>query len=169
MLKLHLYKRTFPNLFRKEKRKLQKILGKQVIIEHIGSTAIPETAGKGIIDIMLAFRKQEEIKEAVNILTESGYHLWEDRDRNDRIFMSSTELPESQLGDIHLHLTTADSQSFKNALLFRDYLTRHPNERKQYVDLKYAIAKEVGYNRIKYTQKKHSFINKILELARKES
>lgn len=169
MLQLHPYKKAFPNLFRKEKRKLQRILGKRVIIEHIGSTAIPETAGKGIIDIMLAFQKQEEIKKAVKLLTKYGYYLPESRDKNDRIFMSLTKLPESALGDIHLHLTTTDSQSFRNTVLFRDYLTHHPNKKQQYIDLKYAISKEVGHDRAEYTKKKHDFINEILELAQKGS
>lgn len=48
------YDPIFPKLFIKEKNRLKKFLGRTVLIEHVGSTAIPGLGGKGIIDIAIA-------------------------------------------------------------------------------------------------------------------
>lgn len=169
MLTLHHYSASFSKLFQKEKEGLQSILGNQCIIEHIGSTAIPRTDGKGVIDIMLVFNNKNEIDTAVKLLVKKGYHLSKENiDRNDRVFMSSAGTRESSLDDIHLHLTTKGSESCKNALLFRDYLTTHPTQKQQYINLKYQIFKTVGGNRVRYTQMKNEFIEKIINLAKKQ-
>lgn len=167
MLSLYPYKKFFPKLFQKEKLKLQKLLGKKIIIEHVGSTAIPQMSGKGIIDIIIAFDNKKQINNAVEVLSKEGYYLSEDKDRNDRIFMSSAGVKESTLGDIHLHLVPKDSLPYKNLLFFRDYLINHPEARKEYINLKYQIIKEVKQNRVEYTKKKKEFIEKILELTKK--
>lgn len=168
MLSLFKYKGSFATLFQKEKRGLKNILGNKCIIEHVGSTAIPGVDGKGIIDIMLVFDDIDKIGVAVELLRKKGYFLATDnKDRGGRVFMSLAGSRESTLGDIHLHLTTKDSKSFLNAMLFRDYLIDHPNERQKYVDLKYKISKRVSGNRIEYTKLKSKFIKRIIAKAKK--
>lgn len=81
--------------------------------------------------------------------------------------MSSAKVKESTLGDIHLHLTTKNSESHKNAILFRNFLINHPAEKQQYIDLKYQISKTVNKNRVEYTKGKKEFIESILNLAKK--
>ncbi|MBU1000105.1 GrpB family protein [Patescibacteria group bacterium] len=169
MLTLHKYSNSFVKIFQKEKQKLQRILSNQCVIEHIGSTAIPGADGKGVIDITLVFNNKNEINAAVKLLVKKSYCLSsKNTDRNDRVFMSSAGTRESSLGDIHLHLTTKDSKSYKNAALFRDYLIDHPTEKQQYIDLKHQISKMICGNRIKYTKMKNEFIEKIISLAKKQ-
>ncbi|MDD5147754.1 MAG: GrpB family protein [Candidatus Daviesbacteria bacterium] len=169
MLTLHKYSNSFARIFQKEKQKLQRILGNQCMIEHIGSTAIPGTDGKGVIDITLVFNNKNEIDTAIKLLVKKGYHLSKKNiDRNDQVFfISSAGTRESILGDIHFHLTTKENKSYKNASVFRDYLIDHPTEKQQYIDLKYQILKMVNGNRIKYTKMKSEFIKKIINLAKK--
>lgn len=169
MFHIYKYNDSFPFLFQNEKNNLKKILGNICLIEHIGSTAIPGMDGKGVIDIMLIFEKQSEIKVTIKLLQKNGYFLADDKiDRKNRIFMSSTGIKESSLGDIHLHLTTKDNDAYLNAVLFRDYLIKHPKAKKEYIDLKYQLFNKVVGNRPKYTELKSDFIKKIINLAKKE-
>ncbi|MEA3329527.1 MAG: GrpB family protein [Nanoarchaeota archaeon] len=56
------YDKKYPELFRREKSKLRKILGKKPEITHVGSTAIPGLGGKGVIDILISVSKKQIIK-----------------------------------------------------------------------------------------------------------
>lgn len=168
MLKIYKYSDSFPSLFEKEKEKLKKILGEICLIEHIGSTAIEGVDGKGVIDIMLVFEKQNNIESIIKLLQTNGYFLAHDNvNRNGRIFMSSSGNNESGFGDIHLHLTTKENDSYFNAILFRNYLIKNPKEKKEYIDLKYKLFESVEGNRKKYTKLKSDFIEKIINLAKK--
>ena len=83
--------------------------------------------------------------------------------------MTSSGDRESGSGDIHLHLATKDNQDFLNAILFRDYLIRHPEARQSYIDLKYELYKKVAGNRSEYTKLKNRFIENIIALAQAEN
>jgi GrpB-like predicted nucleotidyltransferase (UPF0157 family) len=48
------YSKNFPELFQKEKERIVSNLNLPLVIEHIGSTAVPGLGGKGIIDIGIA-------------------------------------------------------------------------------------------------------------------
>lgn len=43
------YLQCFPTLFNQEKERIVKHLDQDIMIEHVGSTAIPGLGGKGII------------------------------------------------------------------------------------------------------------------------
>lgn len=168
MLNIYKYSESFPSLFQKEKDKLKKILGDVCLIEHIGSTAIDGVDGKGVIDIMLIYEKQDDIEIIINLLQKNGYYLANDKaDRKGRTFMSSGGTKESDFGDIHLHLTIKDNETYLNAILFRDYLIKHPKEKKEYINLKYQLLESVEGDRKKYTKSKSDFIEKIIDLAKK--
>ena len=169
-MNIYKYSESFLSLFKKEKEKLKKILGNISLIEHIGSTAIPGVDGKGVIDIMLIFKDQNEIKKAVELLQVNGYFLANDKiERKNRVFMSSIGNRESDFGDIHLHLTTKDNDDYLNAILFRDFLKKHPKEKKEYIDLKYQLFNKVDGDRPKYTELKSAFIKKIIDLAKNKN
>jgi GrpB-like predicted nucleotidyltransferase (UPF0157 family) len=161
MFAIHKYSNSFVTIFEKEKNRLTGILGNNCIIEHIGSTAIPDTDGKGVIDIMVVFEKKEYIKPAIKLLQKNGYISGNDN------FMSTAGAKESGLGDIHLHLTTKKDNAYSNAILFRNYLREHPKEKKEYIDLKYQLFDKVTGNRPQYTKLKSDFIEKIISLAKK--
>jgi len=48
------YNPIFPELFKNEKERMEKILGDNLQIEHIGSTAVLGLGGKGVIDILIS-------------------------------------------------------------------------------------------------------------------
>lgn len=144
---------------------MRRWLGKGCLIEHFGSTAIG-ISGKGVVDIIIGFNNQTRLNEAIPILENRGY-IKDNAKREERIFMSSTGEKESGPGDFHLHLVLKQGRILAEAVAFRDYLTSHPREKKQYAKLKYQLAKKVGKNRALYTKLKGSFIEKAVRRVRK--
>ena len=163
---LYKYNPVYKRIFREESNKIANILGGNCLIEHIGSTAVPELDGKGVIDIMIAFKDTDEQEIAV-LLLENYYHTSDGGD-NGRIFMTSSGEKESQPGDIHLHLVLTDSENLNNAILFRNYLIQNPEAKRAYSDLKYKICQKVGDDRAEYTRLKSSFINEIIAKAKNQ-
>jgi GrpB-like predicted nucleotidyltransferase (UPF0157 family) len=54
---------------------------------------------------------------------------------------------------------------WRNHLLFRDYLRRHPEVAKEYENLKTELARKHTGNREAYTQGKAAFIEGVLKAA----
>jgi len=65
-------------------------------------------------------------------------------------------------------MTFFGSNEQKDKLLFRDYLRGHPAEAKTYYELKKQWSMEAGQDRPKYTKLKTTYIDTVLEKARKE-
>jgi len=166
MLQILEYDPSFNDVFKNEREKIARLLKCDYFIHHIGSTAIPGMVGKGVIDIMITFTTVPEIKSAVLSL-KNDYYLGSDKiERGDRIFMTSSDV-ESKFGDVHLHLALDGSEDYINAILFRDYLIKHPDAKQTYIDLKYKLLKDVHGDRAEYTKQKSDFIKKVLTLAKK--
>lgn len=164
MLKIYKSRKDFPKTFVINQKNLQNILGDFCVIEHVGSTAISGVDGKGIIDILIGFDNEEQIKNAVVILMDNGYFSGRNSSsRTDRIFMASSE-DDTTLGDIHLHLVMKNSKDFNDFIKVRDFLRRNSEEAKKYSELKYKIAEETGCDREEYKKKKNKFIEAILKI-----
>lgn len=167
MFQIHKYNSAYKDIFQKESEKIANILEPNYLIEHIGSTSVPGLDGKGIIDMMLVFNNIEEVNSAVLKLKNKYFLSKDDINRKDRFFLTSSGDKESSEGDIHLHLTTKNNIDYLNAILFRDYLLQHPEVKQKYIDLKYELFKKVKGDRADYTRQKSSFINNIIEIAKK--
>ena len=163
MLKIYKSRKNFPKTFIINKRNIQNILGDSCVIEHVGSTAVLGVAGKGIIDILIGFDNEEQIKVAVMSLTDNGYFSGRiNSSRTDRIFMASSE-DDTTLGDVHLHLVMKESKDFGKFIKVRDFLRQNPEEAKKYSELKFKIAQETGNDREEYKKRKSKFVQAILE------
>lgn len=169
MLNLHKYSPEYIKLFQIESIRLNKILNNTCLVEHIGSTAIPGVDGKGVIDIMLVFDNEIDIKYATKLLENDGYFSSSDNiKRSGRVFMSSAGTKDSNEGDIHLHLLTRNNIDYINAIMFRNYLINHQDTKRLYIELKYELFNKVNGNRKEYTKLKDVFIKNIINLAQNE-
>lgn len=150
-------------IFQKEKSRLQQLLANYSIsVEHIGSTAIPQTIGKGIIDILLICADETAQSEIRNILIDNGYIQGElNKVPDGRLFFSNTP-HQTQAGDIHLHLVVKDSNNLES-LAFRDYLIQHPEEVAAYNQEKTKLAKAANNNRHEYAVHKADFIQSLMQ------
>lgn len=153
---------TFSLLFEVQKVKLQDHLGTDVIIEHIGSTAVPGLGGKGIIDIMVGIpRGKFSFPEIIKKLEKAGWEHREKADSFERIFFRK-DLPDKIDGirRYHLHLTYIGSNDWTQAMRFRDNLTNNADLRNEYETLKKNAVKNANQEGEVYRKLKEPFINK---------
>jgi len=162
------YDVIFASLFDKEKERIASHVGAKVLIEHVGSTAIPKLGGKGIIDIAIAVEeaKFDFISEQLQVL---GYEFRPQWSTTERLyFRADFPDPIEKSRRYHIHLTHAKSEDWKGFIAFRDYLKVHPEEAEEYAKLKRSAAMEVHEDGEKYRQLKDPLIRKVLDQARED-
>jgi len=91
------YDEIMPILFKQEKERLLKFLKVEVIIEHVGSTAVPGLGGKGIIDICIAVNKDKMLIISSQI-QKIGYEFKQHASVEDRLF-HQIDLPDNKEGN----------------------------------------------------------------------
>lgn len=151
------------SLFKTEKERLEKVLKNFLInIEHIGSTAIPETIGKGIIDILLICQSEDDQGKIKDSLVSNGYIQGElNKEPDGRLFFTNSR-GQTQAEDIHLHLVIKNSTNLVS-LQFRDYMLHHPDEVKRYNNEKEQLSLKTGKNRHEYAVQKERFILEVMK------
>jgi GrpB-like predicted nucleotidyltransferase (UPF0157 family) len=157
------YSKIFPLLFDQEKLRLASHLKGDLKIEHVGSTAVSQLEGKGIIDIAIAVDKKE-MDSISKQLQELGYEFRPNYSTPDRLYFI-VYLPDPEEGKrrYHIHLTYPESQDWKDLIFLRDYLRSHPEEAKKYGELKEKAANESNEVGEKYRMLKDPLIREILE------
>ncbi|MDH5533059.1 MAG: GrpB family protein [Candidatus Pacebacteria bacterium] len=155
-------------LFENEKERLQKILHNfEIIIEHIGSTSIKGSIGKGIIDIIVACDNKEDQEKIKYLLSKNGYRQGELNKKPDgRLFFCNVE-GQTKAGDIHLHLVIKDSDNYHEVINFRNYLHNHPDEVEWYNDKKKHVANITNNSRKEYVVQKGEFVRELINRAKK--
>ena len=149
------YNPAWPTLFHDLGRRLRAALGDVALrVDHIGSTSIPGLAAKPIIDIQISVRTFEPMELYLLPLERLGFVF---RDKNpDLTKRYFRERPGER--ETHIHVRRAGSFSEQFALLFRDYMRTHPDDVKEYADLKTRLAEEYRHDGLGYTNAKHAFI-----------
>ena len=123
-LKINPYDKKVKEKFRKEKNRIFKVIG-NFEIHHIGSTAVPNLGGKGIIDILIGIDSWEQTDEVVSKLKKLGFLHIHSKEKG-RIFLSKdTSL---SLNNIHIHIAIKRSKAYRDSLFFRDYLRKNKKE-----------------------------------------
>lgn len=141
---------------------LKTILTEGVEYHHIGSTAIQNIMAKPIIDIIIAVKDCESLKETAEILKEHNYIIMSEN--KNRISLNKGYTVNGFAEKVfHLHIRLdADTDE----IYFRDYLNSHSRIAKEYEKLKLELWKKYKYNRNAYTDAKSEFVNKYTHLAK---
>jgi GrpB-like predicted nucleotidyltransferase (UPF0157 family) len=161
------YSKNFPFLFRRERNKIKKSLGKNTKIAHIGSTAIPGLGGKGIIDIAIKTPKNK-LNQFWDKLEKLGYEpIQEHQPNNKRIFFQKIIKYNGKERRIHVHLTLNKSFWY-SFILLRDYLRRNKKKCEEYEKVKKEAVKYSKGVGKKYREYKNKFLEKVIKLALKE-
>lgn len=160
------YNKKFLLLYNKEKQKLQRFLPKNAKIEHIGSTAIPNLGGKGIIDIAIAVQKRQ-LNKIKRELENNKYEFIKSGRDKDRMFFQKNYIYNKKIRRVHIQLTYQNSNCWKKAIAFRNYLINHPNDVKKYAKIKRTASELCPEKGITYREYKKEFIDKILNKALK--
>jgi len=125
-------------LFEKEKKLLFDTFGNQIIaIEHVGSTAIPGTPAKPLIDINVAISplNDSHVDEFIAPLEKLGYH-YRHKFPGRHFFAKGPESKRTH----HLNLVEFNGDEWRNSILFRDYLKNNKPAREEYAALKEKLA-----------------------------
>lgn len=160
------YNPIFPELFEKENQRLRSYLSGDYQIEHIGSTAVPELGGKGIIDIYIGVPK-ERLYEVSALIQKAGYKYSDDGSTKNEHLYFELDLPDpvEHVRRYHVHLTYPEYQDWVNALAFRDYLRKYPTEAKRYAEIKQKAAQLAMDNKDIYITTKSPLIQELLKKA----
>jgi GrpB-like predicted nucleotidyltransferase (UPF0157 family) len=143
----------------------------KVLVEHVGSTSIPQLAAKPIIDIDVVFAAPAAFDEIKMRLEKIGYfHNGNQGIPGREVFKRGKNAAAHWVLDViihHLYVCPADSEEVQKHILFRDYLIANEDARLQYQNLKYEIAAAANQHPKKYAQLKEVkagiFINTIIE------
>ena len=132
-------------------------------VEHIGSTAIPGCAGKGIVDIMVMYpaNRLEATRVAIDSLgfqPQQTGHIFPD-ERPMRVGAMDHNGKRYRL---HAHVIAAASPEVESLRRFRDLLRADSALRDAYQDKKRAILHSGVREPRAYTQAKCEFITSVM-------
>ena len=159
------YSNEWPGIFGQIREELVRAFDPiTVIIEHIGSTSVPELASKPVIDVLLGASSLAEIESKISALNQHGFSY---------VPKYETELPmrryfvKSSSGSlrIHLHAVELGTPIWVEHLTFRDALRNDSNLRSHYHYLKLQLATQFSDNKSAYTAAKDPFIQSVLANA----
>jgi GrpB-like predicted nucleotidyltransferase (UPF0157 family) len=153
------YNLKYQQLFRLEKARLKKILGKNIDIEHIGSTAVKDLGGKGIIDVLIGANKKD-ISQVINRLKKSKYTFSIRGDKNRWCFQKDYK-HAGKIRRVHLQLVPKKSKNWSDPLKTRDILRKNKKLREEYVKTKKKALKIAKGEGKKYRAFKRNFLDEI--------
>ena len=152
-------------LYKKIELQLKNSLDETVVIDHVGSTAIPKMSGKNIIDVLVGVCEYSDIETIARKIDAIGYHRGKNNPRGEYIFFASTT-DETTSGDIHVHLAVKGSERYNGFIAMRDYLINNPDAAREYSDYKHNIAKVAKFDREQYKKLKSSRVEQLLKEAK---
>ncbi|HWL11499.1 MAG TPA: GrpB family protein [Ureibacillus sp.] len=152
--------------FQVEKRKIIETLDAAITIEHIGSTSIKGLGAKPILDIAIGVNDLEDVSKFIEPLKQIGYEFVYHQEFPERRFFRKGQWGA---GTHHLHFYQFEGDHWNNQILFRNYLRNNPPTMMEYHQLKLELAEKHRFDRVSYTANKASFIQNILQKAKKRS
>lgn len=156
------YNPIFVELFNQEKKRISSCFTLPILIEHVGSTAVRELGGKGIIDIAIGVEKGS-MGESKKTLERLGYEFHSSFSTEDRFyFINYLKDPIENERRYHIHLTYPESKEWLELISFRDYLRAHPKERDEYASVKKQAAMIANQDGKEYRKIKEPIILKII-------
>lgn len=133
---------------------------KVLLLEHVGSTAVPGLCAKPIIDMMLAVSDSADEPSYVPPLEEKGFVL---RIREPEWF--EHRMLKTPRFDGNLHVLSAECEEIDRMIAFRNWLRRHEEDRRLYEDAKRKLAARTWKHVQNYADAKSEVIVEILARA----
>ena len=134
------------------------------VINHIGSTSIPDIHAKPIIDILVEVSPDADWLPIKTLMKDNGYLCMSATQR--RVSFNKGYTPEGyadKVFHIHFHRTGDNDE-----ILFRNYLTANPLLAKEYEKLKLSLLPGYKKNRDGYTEAKTEFVRHLIALAKQQ-
>lgn len=130
------YDPEWAEMYEREAAFIREALGEKVLVlEHIGSTAVPGLSAKPCIDILLGVEDSADENAYVPQLDAAGFVLrLRHPDWNEHRVLKSERI------NVNLHVWSAGHSEIDRHLQFRDWLRTHPEDRDAYNNAKLQIA-----------------------------
>jgi GrpB-like predicted nucleotidyltransferase (UPF0157 family) len=160
------YDSRWPIEYTQEKDRILAAIGDKVVaIEHIGSTSVPKLRSKPIIDILVAVRGLADVRSCIEPLQRLGYEY---RPENRKLIPDTEYFRKGPSGanTHHVRIVQAESDRWREYILFRDYLRTHAEVARLYERLKIEAYEKHG--RYPPLEAKKNFIDSIVTRARSE-
>ncbi|SHJ89575.1 GrpB domain, predicted nucleotidyltransferase, UPF0157 family [Clostridium amylolyticum] len=156
------YKTEWKKDYANEEKKIKNVFKDELInIHHIGSTAIPGICAKPVIDIMVIVKDICKVDMLNNEMLTIGYFSKGKYGIKGRRFFVKGQ--NNRTHNVHVYQT--GHYEILRQLNFRDYLIAHPNEAKNYQNLKKELSEKFKFNIDKYNKGKDSYIKDIINKA----
>jgi GrpB-like predicted nucleotidyltransferase (UPF0157 family)/mannose-6-phosphate isomerase-like protein (cupin superfamily) len=132
---------------------------RDVDVQHVGSTAVPGCAGKGIVDLMIVYPpgRLTEVRDGLDAI---GFQRQTGRDpfpEERPMRVGSMEYDGTRF-QIHAHVIATDSPEVVAFRTFRDRLRNEPMLLARYVALKRKIITDGVTDSVDYSMSKTEFI-----------
>ena len=148
-------------VYEEAKAILSPVLGEYALdIQHVGSTAIPGISAKPVVDIAVAIEHYPLPDEVLDAVKALGYTYWGEYGIPHRHLFFRRDLPVGH----NVHINELANGEFQKHVLFRDYMRAHPDDAREYENLKRELAArydEVGT----YAENKSEYVQGILRKA----
>jgi GrpB-like predicted nucleotidyltransferase (UPF0157 family) len=156
------YDPAWPALFRREEERIRSVLGDAVILlEHVGSTAVPGLVAKPRIDILLVVPDSSDEAGYVPQLEAAGYTLRiREPDWHQHRVLKGPDT------DVNLHVFSPGSPEIERMLAFRDWLRGNEEDRLLYEGTKRELATREWKYVQNYADAKTEVVEAIIERAR---
>lgn len=133
------------------------------VINHIGSTAIPNIQAQPIIDILVEINPEADLWRIKEKMEAVGYICMSESEN--RISFNKGYTPAGYADKVfHIHFHRAGDN---NEIRFRDYLIANPEVAKEYEILKLSLLPKYRNDRDGYTEAKTSFVRSVVDIAKK--
>jgi len=132
----------------------------ELVVEHIGSTAVPGCAGKGVVDLMILY-PPGHLARAKNALDQLGFQRQSTRDPfpEERPMRVGVVAHAGKRFRIHAHVLAADAAEAAELRAFRDRLRGDAEYRVAYEACKRSILAAGVTDSVAYAEAKGEFIN----------
>src|SRR5262249_39954715 len=133
------------------------------IVEHIGSTSVPNCAGKGVIDLMV-IDLEGRLETIKTLLDALGFQRQTTRDPfpESRPMRTGSIEYDGKVFRIHAHVIAADSPEIEGLRSFRDRLRADPKLLADYVARKQMIIGSGVTDSVAYSIEKGDFIKTVM-------
>ena len=129
-------------------------------IQHVGSTSIRGIRAKPILDLAVAVKDMDAVRERIPALEAAGVMFRGEDHPGEFLFVMGDF--ENDIRTHHIHVCPAGGEDWTNYLNFRDYMNAHPEKAAEYDRLKGELAEQFALDRSSYTAGKAAFIARML-------
>jgi GrpB-like predicted nucleotidyltransferase (UPF0157 family) len=155
------YDPAWPAMFAREAARIRAALGDRVLVlEHVGSTAVPGLVAKPKIDILLVVESSADEAAYVPALAAAGYVL-----RIREPAWHEHRLLEGPDTAVNLHVFSRGCPEIDRMIRFRDWLRANDADRELYARTKRELARRTWKSTQDYADAKTAVVEQIFARA----